>query len=144
MDKLNKVLSVGLIVAIVAALACLGYVIANPKQGEKFTEIYILGQGGKAENYPRELAVGEEAKVILGIVNHEYQPTSYRVETRIPEARTGDIHIGTLAHEEKWESAVSFAPEEAGENQKVEFWLYKDDEAEPHLKLHLYIDVEEP
>jgi len=73
MGNLDKVLSVGLIVAIVAALGCLGYVIAKPKQGEKFTEFYILGQEAKAENYPRELTVGEDARVILGVVNHEYQ-----------------------------------------------------------------------
>jgi uncharacterized membrane protein len=30
-----------------------------------------------------------------------------------------------------------------GEKQRVEFMLYKDDGAEPYLKLHLWIDVTE-
>lgn len=143
MSNLDKGLFVGLVVAIVAALGCLGYVIANPKQGEKFTEFYILGPEGKAENYPQQVTVGEEARVILGIVNHEYQPTSYRVEIEISGVKDKELRTGILAHEEKWEQVVGFTPEEVGLNQKVEFWLYKDDALQPHLEqpLHLYVDV---
>jgi len=146
MGNLDKALSIGLIVAIVAALGCLGYVIGNPKQGEKFTEFYILGQEDKAENYPRELAVGEDARVILGVVNHEHQPASYRIEININGIKDNEIHTGILAHNEKWEQEVSFTSTRVGLNQKVEFWLYKDEEAEPCLKepLHLYIDVTSP
>lgn len=143
MSNLDKGLSVGLVVAIVAALGCLGYVIANPKQGEKFTEFYILGLEGKAENYPQQVTVGEEARIILGIVNHEYQPTSYRVEIEISGVKDKEIHTGILAHEEKWEQEIGFTPSEVGLNQKVEFWLYKDDALQPYLEqpLHLYINV---
>ena len=56
------------------------YVIAVPKEGEKFTEFYILGPGGKTEDYPTNLAVGEEGKVIIGVVNHEYAPATYELE----------------------------------------------------------------
>jgi len=35
------------------------YVIVTPKQGEKFTEFYILGPEGMADDYPTDLAVGE-------------------------------------------------------------------------------------
>jgi len=143
MSNLDKGLSIGLVVAIVAALGCLGYVIANPKQGEKFTEFYILGPEGKAENYPQQVMVGEEARVILGIVNHEHQPLSYRVEIKINGVKNKELRTGILAHEEKWEQVVGFTPEEVGVNQKVEFWLYKDEELQPCFEepLHLYIDV---
>lgn len=143
MSNLDKGLSIGLVVAIVAALGCLGYVIANPKQGEKFTEFYILGPEGKAENYPQQVMLGEEARVILGIVNHEHQPLSYRVEIKINGVKNKEIGTAILAHEEKWEQVVGFTPEEVGVKQKVEFWLYKDEEAQPCLKepLHLYVDV---
>jgi len=143
MSNLDKGLSIGLVVAIVAALGCLGYVIANPRQGEKFTEFYILGPEGKAENYPRQVMVGEEARVILGIVNHEHQPTSYRLEIKTNGVKNKEIGTGILAHEEKWEQVVGFTPEEVGVKQKVEFWLYKDEEGQPCFEdpLHLYIDV---
>jgi len=44
----DKALSIILALAIVGALGMMGYVIAVPKAGEKFTEFYILGQEGKA------------------------------------------------------------------------------------------------
>jgi len=143
MGTLDKGLSIGLIVAIVSALGCLGYVIANPGQGENFTEFYILGTEGKAENYPREVVVGEEARVTLGIVNHEHQPTSYQVEVRINGVKDKEIYTGILSHEEKWEKEASFTLNKAGPNQKVEFWLYKGEERKPCFEepLHLYIDA---
>lgn len=143
MGKVDKALSVGLVVAIVASLGFLAYVIAQPRPAEKFTEFYILGPEGKAENYPRELMVGEKATVILGIVNHEHQPTSYRVEIDINGNRDKELAIGILADEAKWEQEVSFVLDKAGLNQTVEFWLYKGEETEPCLKepLKLYIDA---
>lgn len=74
---LDKGLSIVLILAILAALGTLGYVIATLKVGERFTEFYILGLEGEAEGYPKELVVGEEAKVIVGIVNREQEDMSY-------------------------------------------------------------------
>ena len=79
----DKVLSVVLIVVIVGAIGTLGYVLATPNVGEKFTEFYILGLEGRAGHYPEELKVGEEGRVILGIVNHEQERASYKVEVWI-------------------------------------------------------------
>jgi len=143
MGTLDKALSIGLVVAIVAALGCLGYVITNPRQGERFTEFYILGPEGKAENYPQQVMVGEEARVILGIVNHEYELTGYRVVIEVNGIENKELHTGILAHEERWEKEVGFTLTKAGLNQKAQFWLYKDNDSQPCLKdpLHLYIDV---
>ncbi|MCD6144340.1 DUF1616 domain-containing protein [Thermococcus sp.] len=79
-SKLDKALTVILIIAIISSIATLGYVITHPKPGEKFTEFYILGPGGKAADYPTDLFVGEKARVILGIANHEYRNVTYHVE----------------------------------------------------------------
>ena len=146
MSKLDKGLSISLILAIVVALGCLGYVVATPKQGEKFSEFYILGAGGKADDYPRQVILGDSADIIIGVVNHEYQPTSYRVKITIDGIENSELNVGTLAHEQKWEQRVNFTPPKAGERQRVGFQLYKDGEDEPYLNdpLHLYIDVTSP
>jgi len=146
----DKVLSVVLIVAILGAIGTLGYAIATPRVGEKFTEFYILGSGGKAEDYPTELKVGEEGRVIVGIVNHEQERTSYKVEVWIDgekaklriEGEDRDEISVELENEGKWEQEVGFVPQKAG-RQKVEFVLYK--EGEPYFEepLYLWIDVEE-
>ena len=67
----DRILSIILVLLILGALGTLGYVIATPKVGETFTEFYILGQEGKAADYPKELNTGQEGRVIVGVVNHE-------------------------------------------------------------------------
>ncbi len=138
----DKVLSVVLVVAILGALGTLGYVIAKPKVGERFTELYILGMGGKAEDYPQELTIGEEGKVIVGIINREHERVSYQVEVVVDNVKNNEVGPLELEHDEKWEGIVVFTPNEPGEDQKVEFLLYKNGGTEPSAEsLHLWIDV---
>jgi len=79
-SKLDKVLTVILIIAILTSIGTLAYVITHPKPGEAFTEFYILGPGGKAADYPTNLTIGEKGTVILGIVNHEHRNVTYYVQ----------------------------------------------------------------
>ncbi len=140
----KTVLSIILVVAILGALGVLSYFIVAPKVGERFTEFYILGLGGKATDYPKEIRVGEEGKVIVGIMNHEHEVVRYRVEVKIDGVKDNEVGPVVLANEQRWEEVVTFTPDKAGDNQKVEFILYKNEEAEPSLKLlHLWIDVKQ-
>jgi len=137
----DKILSVILIVAVVGAIGTLVYVIATPKTGEIFTEFYILGQESEAAGYPNELVVGEEAKVIVGIVNREHETVSYRVEVTIDGAILYETDKIVLGHEDSWERQVSFAPVQSGDNQKVELLLYKQGQSEVYRSLHLWVNV---
>jgi len=138
----DKTLSIILIVSVVGALGIMGYVIAKPKVGEIFTEFYILGLAGKAAGYPTELELGEEGKVIVGIINREHETVSYRLEVRIDGIKNNEVGSIVLEHDEKWEREISFVSEKAGENQKVEFFLYLNGEAEPYLEpLRVWVDV---
>lgn len=143
MTKLTRTLSVSLIIAILVAISCLAYVITTPKQGEKLTEFYILGLGGRAEDYPREVSAGQPVYLTVVIVNHEYRPTSYRVEIEIRDETINQLTTGSLDHDQKWEKVINFAPRIPGEKQKVEFYLYTNDEVQPYFEtpLHLYINV---
>jgi uncharacterized membrane protein len=138
---LNRVLAVVLLLVIVTTIGAIVYLAVTPHIGERFTEFYILGVDGKAEGYPQEVKAGQEAKVILGMVNHEYENTSYRVEVIIDGLRNTEIGPVALANQEKWEQEVSFTPTSVGKNQKVEFLLYKTGQVEPYLRLNLWIDV---
>jgi len=143
LGTLDKALSVSLVGAILVALGSLGYAVAMPKTAEKFTEFYILGVEGKAENYPKMVTLGESVELVIGIVNHEYEVTSYRIDIKTNGIESNQITIQPLANEEKWEEVVSFVPQSSSESQRVEFWLYKNDGAKPYFKepLHLYIVV---
>lgn len=137
----SRVPSIILVLAIVGALGMLGYAIASPKAGEKFTEFYILGLDGKAIDYPEELIVGEEGKVKVGIINREQETATYWVEVAIEGAKSNEVGIVTLEDGEKWEGVVGFAPDRVGDNQKVEFLLYKQGWNGVYQRLHLWVDV---
>ncbi|MBE0517349.1 MAG: DUF1616 domain-containing protein [Methanophagales archaeon] len=142
--RIDRILSIILIISIVLAIGMVIYVIVTPKQGEKFTEFYVLGPGGKAFDYPTSLEVGEEGEVIIGIVNHEYATVTYQLEVQLNGEVIGEERI-ELRHAEARESHFTFRAIRAGEAQKLEFLLFKEglDEAEPYRSLHLWVDVKE-
>ena len=138
----DKVLSVILIVSILGAMSTIAYAISVPKIGERFTEFYILGLDSVAASYPNELTVGEEGKVILGVVNHEHEDSlTYRVEILVDSKDGNIVELPALAHGERWESKVGFIPQQVGDYQKVEFILYKNGETAPYSSLYLWISV---
>ncbi len=143
-SKLDKTLSVGLVMAIIAATATLTYMIAEPKNEETFTDFYLLGPEGMMENYPHEVVLGEQAEVVLGIKNHENQDMAYNVLVTFDEEEAQEIGPIGLANEKEWLQKVALVPANAGTDQKVEFLLSKGKSTEPFLELHLWLDVREP
>ncbi len=143
LSNLDRVLSVVLVLSVLAAIGAVAYTVAAPRAGEGFTEFYVLGLEGAVKDYPSKLVVGEEAIVIVGIVNHEGGQTSYHIEVITDAVRNGEVGPLVLADEDKWEEEVSFVPQQAGDNQKVEFMLYSNKEMEPCSTVHLFIDVTE-
>ena len=79
-NKLYNVLTIILLVCIVISVILLLYAITSPKTGERFTEFYLLGKSGKADEYVQNLSVGENAFVFVGISNHEYRIINYSLD----------------------------------------------------------------
>ena len=148
---MNKVLSVVIVVAVVGATGALGYAVAIPEVGERFTEFYILGPSGKAEHYPEELRAGEEGRLIVGIVNHGQEWASYKMEVWIDgekaklriEGEDSDSWKFALERGKKWEGEIGFVSQKAGKKQKAEFVLYK--EGEPYFEdpPYFWVDIED-
>jgi uncharacterized membrane protein len=141
MSRLYKGLTIALILAMLGSMGTLGYVMSVKEVGERFTQFYILSEEGNIEKYPEKLVVGEEARLILGVINQEREEMSYRVEVSGDGIASQEIGWLVLAYEEKWEREISFVPTRAGENQKVNFYLYKQGESEPYRELYLWVDV---
>jgi len=141
---LEKTLCVILVIVILGAICTLAYTIVKPKTGERFTEFYILGVEGKVIDYPTELRVGEEGKVMVGIINREHETVTYRVEVRINGVKNNEWGPLVLDHDEKREEVISFHPRMVGDEQKVDFLLYKNEQSEPYLTpLRLWVNVNE-
>jgi uncharacterized membrane protein len=138
----NKIISVILVAAILGAIGTLVYVIKMPDMGEKYTEFYILDTNGKAINYPQTLSLGEEGKVMVGIVNHESATMSYNVEITINNVKKNETSSVSLSNGQKWENEVTFTPTLIGTNQEVEFSLFEDGEASSAMEpLILWVNV---
>lgn len=140
-NKWNKALSVTLVISIFAAVGVLGYVLATAKIGEKFTEFYVLGPGGEAAGYPAEMSAGDEATVILGIVNHEQEEISYRIEIVVDGTKYNELGPIPLENGDKWENEVVFSASRPGNDQKVEFILYKVNQSSAYRSVHFWVDV---
>ena len=96
-STLNKVLTYVLLGALLFCVGLVIYLVITPKEGEHFTEFYILGPEGKAAGYPHNLTSGEDASVIIGIVNHEYRTVDYIVELWLVDA-SFENNITTINH----------------------------------------------
>ena len=137
--RIDKFLPIILVVSIIASSATLIYILVT-KTGENFTEFYLLDSNGTASNYPTDITVGDAGEVIICIVNQEYETVNYILEVKFN---------GTLIHKEsiflveneKWESPFTFKATNKGENKKLEFLLYNDQQIEAYRKLHLWINV---
>jgi uncharacterized membrane protein len=141
LSPFDRGLYLALVIVVIGSLSTLGYVIARPKVQENFTNFYMLGPNGMMENYPSAITLNEPAAITLGIENFENQATDYNVKIIFDGQEVQTIGPLTLADQEKWSSPISLKASRIGENQKVEFLLYKNQETIPSLNLRLWLDV---
>jgi uncharacterized membrane protein len=139
--KLDKTVSSILIILLVAAVIATVYIIVNPSPGEKFTELYILGAGDKAGNYPTNLSVNEIGNLTLGVVNHEQNTTTYNLVETLNGVTLSNQNI-TLNNNETKQINFSFQPTQVGNNQTLEFKLYKLPNTDTvYRSVFLYVNV---
>ena len=142
--RLDRALTVLLVLSILLSIAALVYVIVTPKQGEKFTEFYILGPGGKAYDYPTAVQAGNESTVIVGVVNHEYTLVNYSLHMSLNNSTFLKRELA-LDHNQTWERPVTYALNKTGDGQKLQFLLYKEGNfTGPYRDLHLWVNVSLP
>ncbi len=139
--------SIGISVATITLILFLGVrygVLGGSRVGEPFTEFYVLGPNGKAEAYPQRLFAGEEAHVVLGIVNREGKTASYAVQVRAAGEVLRTLRPGSLEDGQKWEDRVAFSVRQPGERVRVEFLLFTNGAGAPSRSLHLWLKVRAP
>jgi len=118
------------------------FLATSSPDSEEFTQFYLLGPDGKAEGYPTAVQTGEVFTLILGVVNHEGQEASYRIQATIADRPALSLDSLRLANNEKREMPVALVATRKGSHQKVEFVLYKADDGAPYRTLHLWLDVQ--
>jgi uncharacterized membrane protein len=136
-SKLNRVLTVVVTLSILTAVLATAYVIVVPKEGERFTEFFILGEKQKAADYPEIIITGMSYPMYVGVGNHEYRSITYTIETwgvfmesdnvtntsRITAMDPLDRLSVTLAHNETLVIPYNLTVKKTGYN-RVDFLLF--------------------
>ncbi len=136
----NTALTVFLAIVLVVAIFGVILIVVLPQPGEPFTELFLLGPGGNASNYPTNLTVGQTANVTVGVVNHENANANYTLAVTLDNA-TVTTRSFSLANNEQWENSISFAPTHSGMGQKLGFYLFKGGDTNVYRSVYLYLTV---
>jgi uncharacterized membrane protein len=134
--------------ALVLITLALAWTFLVPTPDQYMTEFYMLGKAGLAEDFPREVAVGQTISVTLGANNLERAAHTYRVEVwatdpwtagrRQLAAQAGPF---TLAVGQGREWPVAWQMPWAGGDQVVEILLFDGDNKTPYRQLRLWLNV---
>jgi len=68
-----------LVLILIMAAPTLGLFIRIPDGSERFSEVWLLGPEGQAENYPFNVSVNESYYVYVGVGNHLGRSAYYRI-----------------------------------------------------------------
>ena len=128
-NKFDTLLSFLLICALVISVSTVALAFYGPKQGEKFTELYVLGPEGKMDNYPTLIRPGEPAPVIVGISNHEGEAKNYDLMVTFYDGTASHEVLRkqlVLADNQTSRETVDISPQHPFLQGTVQFKLYMD------------------
>jgi uncharacterized membrane protein len=80
-SRIDRFVKLVITLAFLAAILTTVYIIAVPKEGERFTEFFILGENRQASDYPDLIIAGQNYPIFIGLENHEYRKINYTIET---------------------------------------------------------------
>jgi len=107
------------------------------------TEFYILGAHGLAEDYPREVEVGEPVHLAAGINNLEKDSASYSITIRTKDQQYSNDETLTLQAGENWRGELVFMLQQPGEDQPVDIILNRVNYPSPYRALRIWLNVSE-
>ena len=158
-DTIDKALVIGTVVLLLVSAGLAVHIITTPRTGERFTQFYVLGSQGMADDYPDQLQVGEAATIFVGVINNEHQEVDYTLVIGLGRDLDSMTSIGgfddhfefpsnntyyetelTLEHLERMEYNISFSIQEPGE---YKFVMYLLRDGDIYRNLHLWVHVRE-
>jgi len=93
MPLVDKILTIGIVVMLVASLVVLAWAVTTPRVGERFTQLAILGPSGMATEYPRNVTVGINKTVLLSVESFEHRTLSYTIAIVLTNATDNSTNV---------------------------------------------------
>ncbi len=159
-DTIDRLLVVATVVLLISSGVLAAYIITTPRTGERFTEFYILGPEGMADDYVTSLTVNQSSHLIVGIVNREHSSVDYELciglgnepgnmtnAGDIPDdyniSLTNNTYMSAdinLEHLDVWQQHINVSVEEPGSYRLI-FFLRVEEEV--YRTLHMWVTVTE-
>jgi len=131
----DEVKAVALAIIVVVLVFAISQAFLAGRVVEPFSELGLLGSKMKIGDYPRELVVGEKARLYVYVGNHMGYPVYYIVQVKIGNSTT---HVDpaplkpvktfekVLPHNATWIFPLEISINETGLNYRiiVELWIY--------------------
>jgi uncharacterized membrane protein len=160
----DQIINLVLVIGLILAVTGVAYAVVAPQPGERFTEFYLRTSDPEtgqlvADDYPSELAEGEQMTLYLGLTNQEHQTVSYtvvaelqRVDSRnqpaqVISTREIDRFSATVDHEGSWQQDHVFTPTMYGDSIRLTYMLYKGEPpAAPSVdtayrSVHIWLEI---
>lgn len=164
--RYDTVLNLLLAIALLVAVASVGYTVAVPDRGDRYTEFYLLTEDEDGElisdGYPTEFVQGEPQSLVVGVTNQEHERVNYtaivaiqRVEfqnnsSRVLESTRLDRWDIQLSNNETWQLQHTVAPPMTGSELRLTYFLYRGEPPETlttetaYRELHIWVNVSSP
>ncbi len=167
MPLVDKLLTIGIAVMLVASVVVLAWAVTTPRVGETFTQLALLDANGMADDYPRNLTVGEEALVLLTVKSFEHEPVNYTIVIVLTNSTNYNFTVGqesiawnathpmspfvgisqdfSLEHEEYYNQSFDFSVTSPG-TWKLQFLLFTEGQPigqDAYRTVHLWLVVSE-
>ncbi len=136
---IQKIKSIALALAVLGTVGFLGFMLANPRIGEGYTEFYVLSSASNID-VPMEATAGNNIQLKPVIISHEIAPVNYRLAVVLNGVVVKTFDDINLTPEQTREIPVTLNMPGAGKNE-VELTLYRDRNNIPYRRLYIPIDV---
>jgi uncharacterized membrane protein len=80
-NRVDRLLNGVLVIVAIVAIITTAFVIVFPKEGERFSEFYILGEKQRSSDFPKMILTGQTYQMYIGIGNQEHRNVTYTIET---------------------------------------------------------------
>lgn len=142
LSNLDRMLFFISVFAVILAILIVFYPVLS-SQTNVITEFYLLGKELKAQDYPRAGQVGVPASLIVGVANHEGETVTYRVEVYQRGTLIGQLESFILQDGESRELPLTFTPAQAGQDEQIDIYLFRDQRKEPYRSLRLLLMIKQ-
>lgn len=165
-SALDTMLTVGLAMTVLLAVAAIGYAVAVPGASQSYTSVSLLAQNETgslvAEEYPQEIEQGASEPLVVEVTNQEGQSVEYSVVVELQRVRQAEDGGATVLQDrqlatftpaiesgETWQTTHEVTPAMTGEELRLVYLVYRGDPpAEPttenaYRHVHIWVTVTE-